>query len=108
MALEDLHNAFLAFTNPEPDATPDIDSVMTAASKVYEDDISVRDEAVKRERERLVELEKTISDLKQKNYDLLVKSPASTVVPDNANGEANESDDDRAATITINDLFEGR
>lgn len=108
MALEDLHNAFLSFTNPEPDATPDIDSVMTAASKVYQDDLSVRDEVIRDREAKIAEAAQTISELKQKNYDLLVKSPAATVVNDSTNGGNDNSDDDRAATITINDLFEGR
>ena len=107
MALEDLHAKFMAFTNPEPDATPDIDAVMAGVTEVYNSDIEIRDEAVKRERERVAELEKANSLLKQKNYDLLVKQPAANVVNDSENNKP-DNESDRAATITIKDLFEGR
>ena len=106
MAIEDLHAKFMAFTNPEPDATPDIDAVMAGVTEVYNSDIEIRDAAVQRERERVAELEKANSLLKQKNYDLLVKQPAANVGSDNDNNQPDNSD--RAATITIKDLFEGR
>lgn len=109
MALEDLHNQFLAFTNPEPDQTPDIDTVMAGATKVYEDDMSVRDEVIKARDKALLEKETLISELKQKNYDLLVKQPAGKVANESSNNSDSVDDpSDRAATITINDLFEGR
>ena len=110
MALEDLHNQFLAFTNPEPDATPDIDTVMQGVTKVYNDDLAVRDEVIKNRDEALAERDKTISELKQKNYDLLVKQPATKVANESGNNNSDTEPDEseRAATITINDLFEGR
>jgi len=108
MALEDLHNQFLAFTNPEPDQTPDIDTVMAGATKVYEDDMAVRDEVIKAREKAIKEKDDLIVELKIKNYDLIKKQPAGNVANDSGNNGEAVDENDRAATITINDLFEGR
>lgn len=108
MALEDLTAKFLAFTNPEPDATPDIDEVMAGVTEVYNADIDIRDSAVRAREEKIEALNKENALLKQKNYDLLVKTPASNVADTNDNKNSEPDENERAATININDLFEGR
>ena len=110
MALEDLIAKFEGFTNPEPDTTPDIDAVLAGVTEVYNQDISIRDHAVKTRESAIAELQKQNDTLKQANYDLLMKQPQSTVSNDNGNPpDPDELDEaERAATIKVADLFTKR
>ena len=108
MALDDLIAKFESFTSPADDATPDIDAVLAGVTEVYNQDISIRDHAVKVREEKLAEREKEISTLKQANYDLLMKQPASNVVIDTGAGDGEPDESERAATIKVADLFTKR
>lgn len=109
MAIEDIISQFESFTAPDATETPDIDAVLSGVTEVYNSDISVRDNAVKTYKEKLETQLQENAKLKQANYDLLMKQPASTV-PNN-NGDSPDPDDDeaeRAATIKVSDLFTKR
>jgi hypothetical protein len=110
MAYEDLVAKFEAFTAPDSGVTPDIDVVLNGVTEVYNSDISIRDHAVQTYKEKLAQQELENSKLKQANYDLLMKQPAGNVTPDNGkNTDPDELDEsERAATITVADLFTKR
>ena len=110
MALDDLIAKFESFTNPVETETPDIDAVLSGVTEVYNSDIAVRDNAVKTYKEKFETQVQENAKLKQANYDLLMKQPASTV-PNNNGGSQDDPDDDeaeRAATIKVADLFTKR
>ena len=110
MALDDIIAKFASFTAPDPTETPDIDEVLTGVTEVYNSDIAVRDNAVKTYKEKLETQQQENAKLKQANYDLLMKQPA-TIVPSNNGGSSDDTDDDeaeRAATIKVADLFTKR
>lgn len=110
MALDDLVAKFEAFTNPVETETPDIDAVLAGVTEVYNSDISVRDNAVKTYKEKLEKQEQENAKLKQANYDLLMKQPASNVTTDITNQPDPDDIDEaeRAATIKVADLFTKR
>lgn len=108
MALDDLIAKFESFTNPVETETPDIDAVLTGVTEVYNSDISVRDQAVRTYKEKLEKQESENAKLKQANYDLLMKQPASKV-PDKDDADPDDMDEaERAATIKVADLFTKR
>lgn len=108
MALDDLIAKFESFTNPVETETPDIDAVLAGVTEVYNSDISVRDNAVLTYKEKLEKQEQENAKLKQANYDLLMKQPASNVVPDSDNDNDEPDESERAATIKVADLFTKR
>lgn len=109
MALDDLVAKFEAFTNPVETETPDIDAVLSGVTEVYNSDIAVRDNAVKTYKEKLETQLQENAKLKQANYDLLMKQPASTVTDSKTDSQDTDDDEsERAATIKVSDLFTKR
>jgi hypothetical protein len=108
MALDDLVAKFESFTNPSDSETPDIDTVLAGVTEVYNQDMSVRDQAVRDREERLAERDKEISTLKLANYGLMMKLPGSTVTNDKTTDNDDDDEAERAATIKVADLFTKR
>lgn len=110
MALDDLIAKFESFTNPVATETPDIDTVLSGVTEVYNSDIAVRDQAVNQYKAKAEEKDATIAKLQQHNYELLLKQPAGNVIHDNGKDNDPEKQDDaeRAATIRVADLFTKR
>lgn len=102
MALEDLTPWFENLRNPSEDV--DADTIINNITQVYQDDLAIRDTAVQETNKQLAERDEKIKDLQVKNYELLMKQPASNVGGDNGNNQ-DTGDDDRASTVTFNDLF---
>jgi len=101
MALEDLNAWFENIRNPAEGVDPD--TIISNITQVYEADLSVRDTAVQARERELAEAREANRVLKEKNYDLLMKSPGSNVP-----GESTTKPDDaseRAATVTFADIF---
>jgi len=100
MALEDLTPWFENLRNPSE--AIDADTIINNITTVYNDDISIRDAAVQAREAELAEAREANRVLKEKNYDLLMKTPGGNV-PDESNNKPDP--DDRAATVTFTDLF---
>jgi len=101
MALEDLNNWFENIRNPAEGIDPD--TIISNITNVYTEDLSIRDAAVQARETELAEAREANRVLKEKNYDLLMKSPGSNVP-----GESNiKTDDpsDRSGTVTFADIF---
>lgn len=103
MPLEDLTPWFENLRNPSENV--DAETIISNITSVYEDDLSIRDTAVQAREAELEKANEAIRTLKEKNYDLLMKSGAGNV-PDNGGENSNKPDpDERGATVTFADIF---
>jgi hypothetical protein len=101
MALEDLTPWFENLRNPSEEIDPD--TIINNITQVYQNDLSIRDAAVKEttaERDALKEREQK---LMAENYKLLMRQPQGNV-PDESQQQQDDPDD-RAATVTFADIF---
>lgn len=103
MALEDLNNWFENIRTPAEGVDPD--TIINNITQVYQDDLSIRDAAVQETETALTAAQEQIRDLQVKNYKLLVGQSSGSVPGDGGNNNQQDSEQERAATVTFSDIF---